>query len=157
MATLRISAEVTHELARRANAFSVGARVLEYEIRDADSANFHGLITQAEITEISLTDVPANPQAIVRNRSRVAPFAAYVGKLHAHADLTIRAVGLMQRQLEILQRLSSTPLVRGSNTASDPAPSRRTPQAKPRPQLEPHRASSFGALVSAMERNHHAG
>ena len=55
---LRISAEVTHPLAKLCSAFSVGAKLNTYEIKDADNTNFHALITSAEITEISLTDCP---------------------------------------------------------------------------------------------------
>jgi Caudovirus prohead serine protease len=65
---LLIEAQVTHELARRCGAFSISARVLDYEIKDADSASYHALVTSAEICEVSLTDVPANPNALVKNR-----------------------------------------------------------------------------------------
>jgi hypothetical protein len=65
---LLIRAHVTHELARRCNAFSVCATVREYEIVNPERPDFYGLIKQATLDEISLTDVPANPQAWVRQR-----------------------------------------------------------------------------------------
>src|SRR3954447_9919121 len=54
---LVIRARVTHPLAKRCSHFSVGATVQKWELRDADDpAKFHGLITQATIDEVSLTD-----------------------------------------------------------------------------------------------------
>lgn len=43
---LRICAEVTHDLAKRCNAFSIGARILEYSLVDTDTENFHALSHQ---------------------------------------------------------------------------------------------------------------
>ena len=43
---------MTHELARRCGAFSIGAKILAYEIRDADRPSFHALvITSAEVAK----------------------------------------------------------------------------------------------------------
>ena len=68
---LRIRARVDDPLARRAGAsFSVGARVEKYSIINEDSPDFFALIERAEVMEVSLTDVPANPQARVLNRYR---------------------------------------------------------------------------------------
>jgi hypothetical protein len=41
---LKIRAHVTHEKAARCNAFSVRAKILEYELIDTDSKNFHALV-----------------------------------------------------------------------------------------------------------------
>lgn len=65
---LRIRAVVDHPLARRMGAFSIGAKVLDYEMRDADGENFYALISSAELVEISCTDSPANPRALVKHR-----------------------------------------------------------------------------------------
>jgi len=46
---LLITATVNDPLARRANAFSVGCTVLDYEIVNADSPDFHALIKRATI------------------------------------------------------------------------------------------------------------
>ena len=70
---LLIRATVTHEQARRAGAFSVGARVLDYELRDIDTPDFHALVTSAEVCEVSLTDCPANMNARVTARHCVSP------------------------------------------------------------------------------------
>jgi hypothetical protein len=71
---LLIRATVTHELARRCGAFSIGARVIEYEMRDVDGPNFYAVINCAELTEVSLTSTPANPKAVVRHRYRATLF-----------------------------------------------------------------------------------
>ena len=46
---LRVVAHVVHELAKRCNAFSVGARINAYEIRDADSKNAHALVIRQRL------------------------------------------------------------------------------------------------------------
>ena len=75
---LRIVAEVTHEQARRCPAFSVAARIIDYEIIDNGGDDFYALIKRAELTEISMTDCPANPQALVQSRYRTPPASAYI-------------------------------------------------------------------------------
>ena len=64
-----------HDIRARAMpAFSVGATVLAYEIRNAASpANFHAYITAARLEEISLTNTPANLQAKIMFSYRVSP------------------------------------------------------------------------------------
>lgn len=90
---LRISAQVSHERAKRCTAFSVTARILEYEIREADSPDFHALISNAEIVEISLTDRPANPRALVLSRTPTAPTPPFIQAMGQQANLAIKAVG----------------------------------------------------------------
>ena len=70
---LLIRAEVDHPLARRAGAFSIAACVLDYEMRDTDGPDFFAIINSAELTEISLTDTPSNPNALVMDRHRASP------------------------------------------------------------------------------------
>jgi hypothetical protein len=151
--SLKIAAEVSHPMARRCNAFSVGATILKYEIVDNGGQDFHALISSARIDEISLTDRPANPNALVRSRYPTGPMKAYVASLHAHSDLFIKGIGVMQRQLEILQQAFTAP-------APPPPPQRihSAPQAPPQRihSTPPRRATPFGALVSAIERNHNA-
>jgi phage head maturation protease len=65
---LRVRARVEHPEARRLGAFSAGFRVVECELRDADSEHFFGLLKRVELTEISLTDNPSNPKARVEQR-----------------------------------------------------------------------------------------
>lgn len=65
---LVVRTTVVHPIARRCNAFSVCATIRAYELRDVDGPSFHALVTSAEVVEISMTDRPANPQALVARR-----------------------------------------------------------------------------------------
>ena len=148
--SLKIRAEVRHAQAARCNAFSVGARFLEYEIVDADNKNFHALIRSAEITEVSLTDAPCDPRALVQSRHRATAMNAYRKTQAEQTDLMIRGVRLIQRQIEVLQQVIAAPAREAPR-----AEVRRAPMiisAPRRPRVEAHRATPFGALVSAMER-----
>jgi hypothetical protein len=74
---LLIRATVTHAIAKRCGAFSIGAKVLAYELRDADSDRFYAIISSAELMEVSLTSTPAQPEALVKHRYRVSPAAEF--------------------------------------------------------------------------------
>jgi phage head maturation protease len=65
---LRIRARVEHPEARRMSAFSVGIRIVECELHDAGSVRFHGVLKRVELSEVSITDRPSNPCAIVEQR-----------------------------------------------------------------------------------------
>ena len=73
LGNLQIWCTVTDHEAKRYPAFSIAATVNEYEICDGTTKNFHALIKSATITEISLTDNPSNPFALVMDRYRVSP------------------------------------------------------------------------------------
>ena len=73
LGNLQIWCTVTHPLAKRCGAFSIRATVNEYEICDADSPDFYAIIKSATLVEISLTDTPSNPFALVMDRYRVSP------------------------------------------------------------------------------------
>jgi hypothetical protein len=70
---LVIRAEVTHEVARRCGGFSIAAKVLEYEVRDVETPSFYAVINSAELNELSITDRPSNPNALVMFRYRMSP------------------------------------------------------------------------------------
>lgn len=81
---LAISATVDHHIARRCNHFSVGITVNAFEMVDADSPDFHAAILQARLDEVSLTDKPANPRAIVTGRHRALySFGHFAARLAA--------------------------------------------------------------------------
>jgi hypothetical protein len=84
--------EVHHPLARRCGAFSVAARVDDYEIRNAEGPDFYAVIRSATLTEISLTDSPSNPNALVMERYRVSP--------------TVQVLDLMTERVARLQQLT---------------------------------------------------
>jgi hypothetical protein len=49
----------------------VSVKILKYELRDVDDPkNFHALVYQGELAEVSLTDSPADPAAIITRRGR---------------------------------------------------------------------------------------
>jgi hypothetical protein len=144
---LRISASVTHEQAKRAGAFSVGAKVLAYELKDADSPDFYALVTSAEIAEISCTDLPANPHALVQHRYKAPPFEACQQALHEGNALLIRSVDLMLQQVELIRQLSDQP----APPATKPRQSVRT-ERPPQPSRRP---TQFSQLVTAMQENAH--
>jgi hypothetical protein len=75
-----IKARVTHYGAKMCGAFSVACRVLQYQILNADSADFHAVITNAELTEVSLTDVPSNIHCTVQSRYPSADFYWLLGQ-----------------------------------------------------------------------------
>jgi hypothetical protein len=87
---------VTNELARRGNAFSIGATVRDYEIVNADRRDFYGLIKAAELTELSLTDVPANSGCRVLRRNDVCALTQHYDHIKQFVDGLSRAVALMQ-------------------------------------------------------------
>jgi len=144
---LKISAEVDHPLAKRCGAFSVAGSVLDYEIVNPDSADFFALIKRSEITEISLTDCPANPHAIVRSRHQSAPVAPFLQSLNAQADLLSKGIGLIQQQLENLLQAPREELV------AQPEPAfiyGAYPKRRPAARAQ----TSFGSLVQQLQERH---
>jgi hypothetical protein len=74
---LFVRALVTDPEAKRCGGLSVAATVQTWELRDVDSANFHALITSATVDEISSTDRPCNPEALILHRYRQSPVVEY--------------------------------------------------------------------------------
>ena len=84
---LRIRCEVTHAFAKTCGAFSVSAKILAYELRQVDDPkNFHALVTNAELDEISLTDVPADPVCAGLQRSTPSALGESYAKTMASVD-----------------------------------------------------------------------
>src|SRR5262249_25613923 len=65
---LHVQITTNHPLAKNAAALSIGATIDDYEIRDADSDSVHAFVSRGWLQEISLTDRPANPLALVTQR-----------------------------------------------------------------------------------------
>ena len=127
---LQIRARVDHEQARRCCAFSVAGRVLEYELRDVDTPNFHAVITDATLSEISLTDRPSNAAALVTSRYPASPHAAFYDQMQ-------RYVGAM-KQLVALLPAAVMAATATAAPAAPPTPSRVRPR------------TSFGQLADAL-------
>lgn len=131
---LKIRAHVTHAQAKRCDAFSIRAHINAFELHDTDSPNFFGLVTSAEIIEISLTDTPANPRALVQHRYRPSPAVECY-------DIAKRGVVCISRIIELMAK---------------------APPATPPPALQPRSApahviarkpTQFARLVGEMNRN----
>jgi hypothetical protein len=66
---LKIKANITHPFAKLCGGFSVSAKILAYEMRETDDPKrFHAFVTNAELDEISLTNEPADPTALITRR-----------------------------------------------------------------------------------------
>lgn len=89
---------VTHPEAKRCGGFSIGATVLEYQIVDGDTPDFHALISQAELNEVSLTPEPANPNCLVMDRYRVSPAVQTLELLTAKMKLLQKMTVLMKQE-----------------------------------------------------------
>jgi hypothetical protein len=104
----------------------------------------------AHIDEISLTPSPCNPNARVLYRDRAVPPAV------EGITLGIAAIKKCQEIVELIGKQISCdrpPITSGGPEVKHD----RAPRPTVRPPVEPHRATSFGQLVSAIERNHHVG
>ena len=94
---LRIKATVTHPLAKRCGAFSVGARILDYEMRDETGPGFHALVNHAELCEVSVTHSPANPFALVQHRYRASVQVEFYNDAIKLVTCMQKFVGLLQQ------------------------------------------------------------
>ena len=94
---LKVRATVTHELARRCGAFSIGA-ILAYEIHDADRPSFHAVITSAEVCEVLITDRPANPHALVQRRYPASAAVTFYELMGQRVARLGKLVELMQAE-----------------------------------------------------------
>lgn len=83
---LRIHATVTHPLAARCPAFSFAARVDDYTMHATDSWRFFARVERATLLECSLTDVPANPKAIVLRRGKASPVSLGYGMIQERVE-----------------------------------------------------------------------
>ncbi|WP_439407937.1 hypothetical protein ACNJX9_04405 [Bradyrhizobium sp. DASA03076] len=68
---LHVRALVRDNESKRCTHFSVAATIHGYQLRDIDDGErFHALVTCATLDEITLTNAPANPAAMVLHRCR---------------------------------------------------------------------------------------
>jgi len=115
---LLVRCRVTDPIARRCNAFSVGVTVRdEYEIINADRPDFYALIKYAELTEISLTDTPANIHARVHNRMATCARAEFFG----HAASAVDRISQMLALLHTNNRGVDAPVQKGTHPAHAPS------------------------------------
>ena len=96
---LMVRATVTHPRARRCQAFSIGAKVRDYALRDADGQNFYAEVLKAELTDVSLVERPVNPNARVLQRSRPTPTYFFYDLMRQRVELCQRLVSIMQQEV----------------------------------------------------------
>jgi phage head maturation protease len=90
---------VTHPEAKRCGAFSIAATVIDYEIINGDTPDFYAIIKSAGLNEISLTDTPSNPFALVMDRYRVSPAVQTLELLTAKMKCLQQMVALIQKEV----------------------------------------------------------
>ncbi len=149
---LKIRAVVTHQEAKRCGAFSIRAKILAYELRETESRNFHAVVSDAEVVEVSLTDIPCNPRALVQSRYRSAPVAGYLAAVDEHHSLMIRRIGIVQQMAQLLQqtcqRREPTPEPT-RQCASDDTPRTKT-RVNSQPAFQRRPRTEFSRLVQQL-------
>jgi hypothetical protein len=152
---VKISADVCHQLGKRAAAFSLAARVLEYEIVNPDSRDYFALVSKAEIIECSLTCRPANPFALVQSRRKAAPFAAFLEHTHQNDALLRRALENIARQVDVIGAISCTSEIARPAIGLPPRPAVQPRGGRVRaPVSRSSRGSSFSSMVAALNAAH---
>jgi hypothetical protein len=96
---LAVTVKTGHPQARNAGAFSVAVTVHSYKIIDADKPSFHARIVSCTIDEISLTDKPANPRALVDQRWPTSAAAEFWRLLGAKVQILQKMVELERSML----------------------------------------------------------
>ena len=92
---LEVVATVTHKMARRCGAWSVGARIHDFIIHDG--AGFYAEVRKATLTDISLVVAPGNPAALVTSRRPLAPTAEFYGLMERKIECIIKTTALIQK------------------------------------------------------------
>jgi hypothetical protein len=141
---LFVRALVTDSEAKRCGGLSVAATIHAYELRDVDSANFHALITEATVDEISISDRPCNQQALILHRYRQSPVVEYY-------DHMKNSVTCLQQLVELLKadvRRRAVPADRRADRRAVHADRHVMEPATSRPKTE------FRQLVEAINERH---
>jgi hypothetical protein len=152
---LCIRATVSHSYAKTCAAFSVSLKILKYELRDVDDPkNFHALVYQGELQEVSLTDAPADPCALVLQRSRPVPAVKTFDTLLARLANVQKLVGALPPQLLVA---SSTPKREPASPRRELTPAERVRLAKIHEQAAarlhaPASRSSFSTMAAELNR-----
>ncbi|MCA1379832.1 MULTISPECIES: hypothetical protein [Bradyrhizobium] len=145
---LHVRALVRDEDAKRCTHFSIAATIHGYQLREVnDRESFHALVTCATLDEITLTNVPANPAAVVLYRYRQSAAVEFY-------DIVKRGIICAQGVVAALRVMNAAQVappqtVAGPDKRSvcDLARSRPTPvnaPTRPRPKTE------FRTLVDAI-------
>jgi phage head maturation protease len=76
---LKATVTTAHPLAKNAGGFSIGCGIDRYQICGAGTDNVHAVVHAARLCELSITDRPANAQALVQHRWPVSAHAKMLG------------------------------------------------------------------------------
>ncbi len=76
---LKVTVTTAHSLAKNAGGFSIGCGIDRYQICDDGTDNVHAVVHAARLCELSITDRPANAQALVQHRWPVSAHARMLG------------------------------------------------------------------------------
>ena len=141
---LIIDARVDHPEARRCGGLSVAATIERYELREIDDPeNYHAVILQASLDEVSLTPTPANPDCLITSRLPANPHNEFF-------DLAQQGVKKCIEFVEVLERFTAQ--------SSPPPPPRSSPQLQcsapriygPVPSRPSRPRTEFGKLADAL-------
>lgn len=94
---LWIEALVTHPVAKRCGAFSISAKVDDYTMMNRNRRDFYAVINRASLREISLTETPANPFALVTHRYPAPHHDAFYVAAQKHVLACQRLVALLNQ------------------------------------------------------------
>jgi hypothetical protein len=152
---LRIRARVSHPFAKSCGAFSISTRVHRYELRDAETPNFYALVFEGELDEISLTDVPADPCALVLQRSTPsAPDALgeSFAKALAHVDRLRAMVAALSPHLILAAAPTHAPVTSSFRpmTQQDRVRLAAIHERQARRYHAPTASTSFSTMVAAL-------
>lgn len=95
--SLFIRALVDHPVARRCHHWSVGVTVKEFELVDVERPDFYANIKQGWLDEITLTDRPANPRAVVTQRYQSPAAVEQWDLIGQHLSTVGKMIKLLQQ------------------------------------------------------------
>jgi hypothetical protein len=97
---LRVRTSALSGDARRYSAFSIGAKIIQYGIHDADHRSYFAEVVAAELTEVSLTTHPHLSAALVLQRLRPNPQVEFYNAAQRGFEIIGRKLALIQSQME---------------------------------------------------------
>jgi phage head maturation protease len=155
---LCIVAKVTHERAQRCGGFSIGGRVRSFKLHNANSKDFFAVVDDLALEEISLTETPANMNAVVQSRFPVNAHAEMLGHASQYFRTLQQLVALLPQAIASSSPAPnpSAPSMRkfrpqvGDTIHGEPIWSDCFPQRRPAPRSRPK--TSFGELADHLNR-----
>jgi hypothetical protein len=149
---LSVCCLVSDAEAKCAQYFSIAATIHSFTLRHQDDRErAHAAVTCATLEEVSIVNDPAHPGAKITQRYRQSAAVEFY-------DIAIAGVGKCIEIVELLRKINHEQPDRAPANSEpvpnseDHRPSNRTHgSAFSRDRIEPHRATDFGKLITAME------